>query len=629
MKNMTLLQKMVILGMFISMVVLVTTIGKYINFEEISEEFEIYENKIVASKIIVLEIERDLNYVSRCTRDTMLGNSYDKNIEKLDTYSKKIEKNFESLKEIMIATPNEKEQLAKIEDAKKLTMDFVNDGVLKMKALKDVERTPELLAKTYQAYKKSATPLADASREKFEKIIKEIDEDLKKKTLAFHNKISLSQKMMIGEGVFVLLFILILLGYLTRNILVNLKHFQDGLLNFFSFLNRETLHPKPILIDSQDEFGQMAVIVNSNIEAIEKQIDKDNELINDAKVVMARVTNGWYSQFIEKSTQNQSLEDFKNNVNDMIKATRDRFIKVDELLDTYAKYDYTKTMQMSPTDERGGLFEKLVTGINTLQSTITQMLVDNQQNGRTINNSSDILLENVNVLNRNSNESAAALEETAAALEEVTSNISSNTTNIVKMSTFASSVTEAVSKGEKLANETTKAMNEIDEEVNAISEAIRVIDQIAFQTNILSLNAAVEAATAGEAGKGFSVVAQEVRNLASRSSDAANEIKTLVQNATQKANDGKKISDEMIGGYKRLSENITKTIELISDVEMASKEQLNGIEQINDAVSSLDRQTQQNAMIASQTRDIAVETDRIAKEIVASANEKDFIGKVK
>jgi methyl-accepting chemotaxis protein len=627
MKNMTLLQKMIILGMFISMVVLVTTIGKYFNFQEISEEFEMYANKAVASKIIVLEIERDLNYVSRCTRDTMLGNSYDKNIEKLDIYSKKIEKNFELLKEIIITTSNEKEQLAQIEDAKKLTMDFVNDGVLKMKELKDIDRTPEILGTTYQAYKKSATPLADASREKFEKIIKEIDEDLKKKTLAFHNKISLSQKMIMGEGVFVLLFILMLLGYLTRNILVNLKHFQDGLLNFFSFLNRETLHPKPLLIDSQDEFGQMAVIVNSNIEAIEKQIDMDNELINDAKIVMARVTNGWYSQFIEKSTQNQSLEDFKNNVNDMIKGTRDRFIKVDELLETYAKYDYTSTMQMSPIDERGGLFERLVIGINTLQSAITQMLVDNKQNGLTLNHSSNMLLKNVNILNQNSNESAAALEETAAALEEITSTITNNANSIAQMSIYSNEVSISVKRGQELAKNTTEAMDDIRAQVNFISEAISVIDQIAFQTNILSLNAAVEAATAGEAGKGFSVVAGEVRNLATRSADAAKEIKDIVENAITKAMHGKSISDEMIQGYEQLHENIDKTTQMIGEITIALKEQERGIVQINDAIATLDQQTQRNASIASQTQDIAIQTDSVAKEIVSDVMKKEFIGK--
>ncbi len=266
-------------------------------------------------------------------------------------------------------------------------------------------------------------------------------------------------------------------------------------------------------------------------------------------------------------------------------------------------------------------------GLNNLAEIINKMLVENKENGLALDKSSDILLKNVDNLNKNSNEAAAALEETAAALEEITSNISSNTDNIVRMAGFANALTVSANDGEKLASQTTKAMDEINNEVTAINEAISVIDQIAFQTNILSLNAAVEAATAGEAGKGFAVVAQEVRNLASRSAEAANEIKTLVQNATTKANDGKNISDKMIEGYKGLNSNISKTIELISDVEMASKEQLSGINQINDAVAALDQQTQQNAMIASQTHDVAVETDIIAKLVVSNADEKEFIGK--
>ena len=141
------------------------------------------------------------------------------------------------------------------------------------------------------------------------------------------------------------------------------------------------------------------------------------------------------------------------------------------------------------------------------------------------------------------------------------------------MAQFANKVIVSVEEGNKLAKQTTQSMEEINEQVTAINAAIGVIDQIAFQTNILSLNAAVEAATAGEAGKGFAVVAQEVRNLASRSAEAAKEIKTLVENANSKTNDGKIISDKMIHGYTALNENINKTIELINHVESASREQ--------------------------------------------------------
>jgi methyl-accepting chemotaxis protein len=326
---------------------------------------------------------------------------------------------------------------------------------------------------------------------------------------------------------------------------------------------------------------------------------------------------------IEHDTHNNNLHELKVIFNQMLEIMAANICgdmnKIQNALETFSKLDFRHRVP-NPTG-------KTSQGLNQLANIINEMLVENKKNGLVLQKSADELLKNVESLSNASNQAAASLEETAAALEEITSNISNNTENVIKMSGFATQLQISANDGEKLANETTISMDEINGQVQAINEAISVIDQIAFQTNILSLNAAVEAATAGEAGKGFAVVAAEVRNLASRSAEAAKEIKTLVETATAKANHGKDIADKMIQGYHGLNGNISKTLEIIKDVENASKEQSAGIEQINNAVSALDQQTQLNATVAAKTKEIAMDTQKIAQIVVDNANEKEFLGK--
>ena len=412
--------------------------------------------------------------------------------------------------------------------------------------------------------------------------------------------------------------------FITKSITGSLKSVQDGMNSFFAYLNRESSSVKLIDLDSKDEFGMMAKVVNDNIAKTEKSIEDDRKVIDETIAVLGKFEKGDLGQRLNMNVSNPSLMQLKDVLNNMASNLENNINNVLNVLEQYSNYKYLNKIDQKGLTEQ---LLKLANGVNTLGDSITGMLIENKTNGLTLEDSSNILLTNVDKLNVSSNEAASSLEETAAAIEEITSNIRNNTQNIAKMTTFSNGVTASASEGERLANQTTQSMDEINTQVNLINESITVIDQIAFQTNILSLNAAVEAATAGEAGRGFAVVAAEVRNLAARSAEAAKEIKTIVENATKKANQGKDIANNMISGYKDLNENISQTINLIQDIEMSSKEQLTGIEQINDAVNQLDQQTQKNAAVASQTHDVAVLTDEIAKLIVSDANAKEFAGK--
>ena len=409
----------------------------------------------------------------------------------------------------------------------------------------------------------------------------------------------------------------------TSFVLKSLSKLQQGILEFFSFLNEESKSATLIDLKSNDEFGQIAKVINQNIEKTESSIKKDDEFINATELFIKELSSGNMLAKIEVEPDTQNLKVLKELLIKMqhylehtIASDINRLLFV---IDSFKKYDFTARLP-NP-------YAKIAVAMNELGDEISALLRQSYGTGLMLENSSQELLENVNILNQSSNSAAASLEETAAALEEITSTVISNANNVELMTRFSSEVSNSAKKGQQLANQTTNAMDEINNQVNRINEAIAVIDQIAFQTNILSLNAAVEAATAGEAGKGFAVVAQEVRNLASRSAEAAKEIKNIVENATSKANEGKNISFEMIQGYTELLENIEKQTQTINEIATASKEQQAGISQINDAVTGLDQQTQQNANIASDTKTIAINADNIAKKIVSDSHNKQFVGK--
>ncbi|HNW66102.1 MAG TPA: methyl-accepting chemotaxis protein [Aliarcobacter cryaerophilus] len=396
------------------------------------------------------------------------------------------------------------------------------------------------------------------------------------------------------------------------------KYFQQ----LIEFLSYEKSEFEYVESTGNKKVDDMFKNWNQQIKKFDKRTKDDMRVLGEIVLTADKVEQGIYKCRIKGDSDNPTISTLRNTLNKMLTSIDDATSRISKVVTSYTNDDFTDYIKV--VDNYKDDMKLLMESINLLGKELGNSAKNNFQNGETLENSASTMTNSMNNLAEKANEQAASLEETAAALEEITSITRNNTQNATKMATLGQVVKKSVQTGEELASKTASSMDEINEKVKAINSAITVIDQIAFQTNILSLNAAVEAATAGEAGKGFAVVAQEVRNLANRSAEAAKEIKNLVEEANIKTNDGKLISSDMIEGYKELNKNISETINIIEDVSAASKEQMLGIEQINQTVNMLDRVTQENAFESNQIKEISQSVSTLAYELLTDAKSKKF-----
>ncbi len=430
-------------------------------------------------------------------------------------------------------------------------------------------------------------------------------------------------QMIIGQTLLIFVIIGILYG-LNSQILKSVQNIKDGLMDFFNYLNKKIDSPKKIDIHTNDELGAMAKAINENITIIQEGLKKDTLTVNEVLKIVDSIKSGDLSCRIVSAPNNPELQELKNLLNQMLEQLNFNIAKILNMLDIFTKNDFTSRIEKSNIK---GEIGNLMDGVNHLGDEISKMLAKNLENGLLLKHSATMLNSYVVSLASASNEQAASLEETSAALEQITSNISSNTEKATIMAQKANEAKSATRVGEELATKTVDSMQEIEKATNAINEAVSIIENIAFQTNILSLNAAVEAATAGEAGKGFAVVAQEVRNLANKSAEAAKTIQSLTNSAKIKAKDGTEISSQMINGFKLITQKIIETVDLVNDVANANREQMAGIEQINDAVAQLDQMTQENAKVANNTDAISSKVSLMSENLTHEAISKNFLQK--
>ncbi len=438
------------------------------------------------------------------------------------------------------------------------------------------------------------------------------------------SELNISKWSILAISFIVLVILLILFFILSKNITSSIKTFQNGLFLFLKYAIREIDHVEPIKLNGKDELAQMASEINIQINKITEIMEQDKKVVAEIDDVMGKVANGFFAYRVRQKAATAELDSLTGNINTMIQDAKEKFDVINKTLNEFGKSNFEYEI---PDNEVFGLygdFGSLANSARLLGHNVSELLATIMNSGEQLNTSTKTLSLSVDSLSKSSNEQAASLEETAAAIEQIASNIKNNTVTTVEMSDLGKRVKISVEDGHKLASSTATSMEEIEIEVNAINNAIGVIDQIAFQTNILSLNAAVEAATAGEAGKGFAVVAQEVRNLASRSAEAAKEIKELVTSATQKATDGKTIADTMIVGYNNLQNDIDKTLLMINQVTTSSKEQEVGINQINNSVNALDEITQHNAATATSIDTLASSVAHMSEQLMLASSAATF-----
>jgi methyl-accepting chemotaxis protein len=430
-------------------------------------------------------------------------------------------------------------------------------------------------------------------------------------------------------GLFILVSMLIVSIFISKHIVSRVHTLENGLLGFLGYLSKESSEVKKIELEGKDEFAKMSYKLNAEIEHISKMIENDKKVLEEIDYVSQQVSNGFFGHIIKSKSDSDELNHLIKSINKMLDSTKSKLDSANLLIAQYTKGNFDFKLSAKEDENVNGDFGTFIAVISLLGERMSELFAMIQRASNTLNDNTGVLKDSSSTILEKSDLQVTSLENVIKLMEEISTLGTENMNHVKMMKDLSQNVSASVVYGKELAYTTSKSSKILDNNVEDILDAIKIINQISFQTNILSLNAAVEASTAGEAGKGFAVVAAEVRNLATKSKEAAQKIKDIVEDTKENALLGVDVSSKMAQCFDELNEKIYDAQEAMNKVAEAGEKQKNSTENILSSFNSLKNFADENAQISNGISILTKDVNNLSSELSSIANRAVFDSSVK